>query len=95
MRYLRQDLPSFYYYLDCFFFFLRKDNSLFSGVMKNVECGLTAAAWNPDVEHELIIGDRDGKITVIDVRKPNTEPLYKCPKAFSREIHRLSFNPVK
>ncbi|XP_046435347.1 methylosome protein 50 [Neodiprion fabricii] len=66
-----------------------------SCIIKNVECGLTAAAWNPKNVHELVIGDADGRILVLDVRQSSSEPVFQNPRAFSRGVYRLLFNPAR
>lgn len=65
------------------------------GIIKDMECGLTAAAWNPNTDHEIVVGDANGRIIVLDVRQPSKEFVHQTPRAFSRGIHRLLFNPAR
>ncbi|XP_012263031.2 methylosome protein 50-like [Athalia rosae] len=64
-------------------------------ILKDADSGLTAAAWNPDNEHEIVIGDSDGKLLLLDVRQESREPVFQSPKALSRSVHRLLFNKTK
>ena len=56
-------------------------------------CPLTAASWKPNDENLVAIGAIDGSISIHDIRNIGV-PIYESIQ-FSREIHRLKFNPDK
>ncbi|XP_006565157.2 methylosome protein 50 isoform X2 [Apis mellifera] len=56
------------------------------------DAGLNAICWSPNLSNILAIGTDDGEILIIDVRKGGVKVLSKS-SAFSRPVHRLSFNP--